>query len=126
MIYGIKITTNGETVNLNLIPDLKTLQQSVGGRIQAVDIFANLTMWCNEEGKILNLPHNPCAQFIWDSAFGMHTDYIVGDVVLTGGADDEGEITALSPEDAFMLQKTVEMVCKFAKVESGRSLTLEA
>jgi hypothetical protein len=67
-------------------------------------------MWCNEEGKIHGLAHNPFAQFMWDKAYGAHTDYIVGDIVLTGGTDDEGETLGLTDEQVAIIKKIVDKV----------------
>jgi len=74
----------------------EVIRKIVDGWYQCIDLSPDLAMWMNEEGKNLNLPHNERAQFIWDSRFGEGTDYIVGNVVLTGGVDDEGETLGLA------------------------------
>lgn len=97
MNKAIRITTNNETIIFELKKDsLEQLQHAVGGYIQAIDLSDELTLWCNEEGKIMNLPHNHRAQELWDKVFGAGTDYIVGDIVLTGGADENGETLGLT------------------------------
>ena len=99
MKKALNIKTTGEVIELDLSLDsLQTLQTAVDGWVQAVDLTDRLTMWCNEEGKMINLPHNPFAQYFWDKKFGAHTDYIVGDIVFTGGTDDEGETLGLTAE----------------------------
>ena len=45
---------------------------------------------------MMNLPHNRRAQELWDKVFGAGTDYIVGDIVLTGGANEDGETLGLT------------------------------
>ena len=75
--------------------ELKTLQGLVGGWIQAVDLKPNLTLWVNEEGKMVGLPVNGFATEMWDSVYGA-TDVIVGTAVFTGGTDDEGDTIGLS------------------------------
>ncbi len=82
---------------------LEQMQAAVGGYVQAVDIAPDITLWCNEEGKMMSLEHNLFAQLLWDRAFGAGTDYIVGTVVITGGVDDEGETTGLSLEQVASL-----------------------
>jgi hypothetical protein len=77
---------------------LKTLQQGVDGYVEAIDLDDALTMWLNEEGKLLHLPHNPRAQALWDRAFGAGTDITVGPVVLTGGVNEEGDTLPLDAE----------------------------
>ena len=37
--------------------DLHTLQELVGGHIEAVQIFSDLAVICNEEGRLMDLPH---------------------------------------------------------------------
>ena len=97
MNKAIRITTENETLVFELKSDsLEQLQHAVGGYIQAIDLSDELTLWCNEEGKMMNLPHNRRAQELWDKVFGAGTDYIVGDIVLTGGANEDGETLGLT------------------------------
>lgn len=99
MVKAITITTDNIVTCFDMSTNsLELLQKAVGGYVQAIDLDDTLTLWCNEEGKMMNLPHNEKAQILWDNVFGSGTDYIVGDVVLTGGADDEGEIIGLTDE----------------------------
>jgi hypothetical protein len=76
------------------------LSGSVGGWIQSVSLSNQLEgfdLYCNEEGKLNGLPVNWTATYLWELSYGK-TDVLVGDVVLTGGADDEGETLGLSQE----------------------------
>ena len=100
------ITTAGELVELEDI-SLNALQEAVGGWVQAIGLKDNLTMWLNEEGKLMQLPHNLKGQAIWDSFFQEGSDYIVGNVVLTGGADDEGETLALDDSTVSILRESL-------------------
>ena len=77
---------------------LKTLQKGVDGYVEAVYLDDAFTMWLNDDGKGLRLPHNPRAQALWDRAFGAGTDFTVGPVVLTGGVDEDGETLELDAE----------------------------
>jgi len=94
-VKGVVLTTEGQQIDIEFEQDtsLKTLQDAVGGFIQCVDLLG-LTMWINEEGKIDNLPFNPFATILWEAAFGK-TDLILGDIVLTGLPDDEGNLTSI-------------------------------
>ena len=92
------ITAQGDLVELE-DTGATALHDAVGGWFEAVDLTPNLTMWLNEEGKLMRLPHNLKGQAIWDSFFGEGTDYIVGNIVLTGGTDEEGGTLPLSAED---------------------------
>lgn len=108
MKRALQVKTTGEVTELDLEPDtLATLQAGVGGYIEAIDLANDLTMWCNEEGKLHGLPHNPFAQFMWDKAYGIHTDYIVGDIVLTGGSDEDGETLGLSEEQVKIVKQII-------------------
>jgi|LauGreDrversion4_2_1035121.scaffolds.fasta_scaffold673112_1 hypothetical protein len=102
---AIRITTNSEII-IETIPEgsdkaeYQYLKSSVGGYIQAVPLekpVDDLTMWCNEEGKIDGLPFNFVATYLWELSYGK-TDLIMGDIVITGGADDEGETLGLTKE----------------------------
>jgi hypothetical protein len=114
MTLAIRITTAGTIEELDLSGDnsLDTLQTAVGGWVQAIDLDESLTMWLNEEGKLVGLPHNPYAQFAWDKRFGAHTDYTVGDVVFTGGTDDEGYTLGLDQDTADQIRMMVQQVAQ--------------
>jgi hypothetical protein len=90
---ALVINTDGTVAVID--PTLDALQGAVGGWVQAVDLTDTLTLWVNEEGKMVGMPHNPYAQLLWNEAYGENTDYIVGNAVVTGGADDEGEMVTL-------------------------------
>lgn len=72
---------------------LEFMQQMVGGWLEAAPIFdPRLTMYCNEEGKILRLPVNIVATLMLDPRV---EDVIAGDVLVVGGPDHEGYDTHL-------------------------------
>jgi hypothetical protein len=109
MKTAIQIKTDGTIAELDLSADsLATLQKAVGGLVQAIDL-GEFTMWCNDEGKMLSLPHNPYGQAFWTVAYG-NTDYIVGDIVLTGGADSEGETLGLTAHQAYRVRTVAQAV----------------
>jgi hypothetical protein len=105
MKKALSVNTDFTTEVLDLEPDSYTpLRDAVNGLIQAVDLRHDLTMWCNEEGKLIGLNPSIIGTYMWEKTFGM-TDVIVGNVVFTGGTDDEGETLGLSPEQLADLQK---------------------
>jgi hypothetical protein len=113
---ALQVTTAGEVTELDLSSDsLNKLQTAVGGWVQAIDLASDLSMWCNEEGKLTGLPHNPYAQYMWDKVFGAHTDYLVGDIVLTGGTDSEGETIGLTQEQVDIIKAVTAKVQKFVE-----------
>lgn len=79
--------------------DLRTLQGIVGGYIEAVysmhDEHGNpqVVIWCNEDGKLQELPINRRATALWYALNGGPTgDTLCGTVILTGGADEDGDM----------------------------------
>lgn len=120
MKIALQIKTDGTLAELDLSQNsLETLQQAVEGLVQAIDIAEDLTMWCNEEGKMINLPHNPYGQAFWETAFPIsefgRTDYIVGDIVLTGGTDAEGETLGLSVAQVFQIKDLARAIRKMVE-----------
>lgn len=99
MKNAIIIKTTGETEIVDFSTDsLAVLQNAVGGWVQAIDLNDNLTLWVNEEGKLDGLPHNPLAQNFFDLRFGTGADIIVGNAVLTGGVDSNGDTLGLDDD----------------------------
>lgn len=46
-------------------PTLSQLQEACGGYVQQVQLPSGNIIWCNEEGKILDLPYNEQATSLW-------------------------------------------------------------
>ena len=90
---------------------LTQLQGLVGGLIEAIDLTDNITMWINEEGLFSNMTVNKTASDLYDKVLQLHLNYnpsignIVGDVVFTGGIDEEGNFTTLQREDELYIEK---------------------
>lgn len=116
MKNGLMITPAGEisVIDLSKTNELEVLQEAVEGWVQAVDVSEHMTMWMNEEGKMIGLEHNPMAQIVWDMNFGVDTDYIVGTVVLTGTPDPDGETRGLETE---VIEAIQELIVIMAKVQ---------
>lgn len=80
-------------------PDLPTLQELVGGYIQAVTT-SQAVIWCNEEGKLRKAPFNRTATYLWwllnPAAEGK--DILQGCVFVTGPLDRHGNMTHI-PDD---------------------------
>lgn len=83
-----------------------TLSRSVGGMIEAVTLSDTLTMWVNEEGKLDGLPVNEYATRLFASELGA-VDIIVGNVIITGGADENGETLGLTNEQVVTLTNEI-------------------
>jgi len=106
MKTALRINTDFTTEILDLETDsLAQLQEAVGGLVQAVDLHDDLTLWCNEEGKLINgMLANVIGTHLYEKNFGM-TDIIMGDIVFTGGTDDEGDNLALPTAWLVQLQE---------------------
>ena len=110
MKTAVKVTTEGKASIIDLEADsneLLTLQTAVGGLIEIATLESGYTMFMNEEGKIHGLPINERATEIWVANFPNFPDVILGDIVLAGETDDEGEQLGLEPEYA---QRLVELL----------------
>lgn len=97
MKQALHISVNGavRVIDLDDGDTLTIMQQAVGGLIEAVNLSPKCTLWCNEEGKLNGLPVNILASYIWHKALWPRVeekDVVVGDVIITGGTDQHGEI----------------------------------
>jgi hypothetical protein len=119
MKTALRINTDFTTEILDLETDsLKKLQGAVGGLIQAVDLHDDLTLWCNEEGKLINgMLTNVIGTHLYEKNFGM-TDIIMGDVVFSGGTDDEGDNLALPTAWLVQLQELAGKLRKAYEAEA--------
>lgn len=91
-----------KVVEFDVENEYKTLSDGVGGYIECVrlpttaeDLGSPIDMWVNEEGRIKGLPYNHFGSLLYTMNF--RTDEpIVGDIVLTGGTDEEGNTLGLT------------------------------
>jgi hypothetical protein len=119
MKTALRINVDFTTEILDLeVDSLTQLQEAVGGLIQAVDLYDNLTLWCNEEGKLINgMQPNVIGTHMWEKSFGA-TDVIMGDVVFTGGTDDEGDNLALPYPWQLQLEELAEKLRSAYELEA--------
>lgn len=92
-------TTTDELPHIVETTGLADLQKAVEGFVEAVP-GEDFTAWVNEEGKITGMPFNPRAdRFLHLSIPELSTfDCIVGPVIITGGVDEDGDNTDITPE----------------------------
>jgi hypothetical protein len=92
MMKAIIANTSGEIteVEYKTADEYKLLSGTVGGYIESVRLTPGLTMWVNENGIGEELPLNYLGSLAYYVAFQSKTP-IVGNIVFTGGCDDEGE-----------------------------------
>lgn len=99
MKLAVSVTVDGQVLVLDLEKsesELATLQNAVGGWIQAVDLKDGMSMYLNEEGKVYGLEPNPVATKYFEDSYGVGSDVVVGDVVFTGLPDRNGDTTAIT------------------------------
>jgi hypothetical protein len=73
----------------------------------------------NEEGKLINgMQPNVIATHLWEKSFIM-TDIIMGDVVFTGGTDDEGDNLALPHPWLVQLEELARKLRNSYEAEAG-------
>ena len=82
---------------------LKPLQDIVGGLIQVVPLDTDdVTLYCNEEGKLLDLP----VTAVWiDPKTGRWLDRLAGNMVAFGPADEEGDETDATEDTITILNR---------------------
>lgn len=95
--------------------DGDALREVVGGWIEPIPTDSRVTMWCNEDGKGMGLPVNRLAMDVWiyydDYGCLADGDFLVGNVVITGGVDSHGDTLDLSEADrAWVLEVAAEAI----------------
>ena len=98
MIDALVIEPGGEVYDVK-ISDWTDYKALVGGFFECPPMDTNqLSVFCNEEAKIIGLEPNPLGTAVWHAFFDT-TDMIHGTVVVTGGVDEAGETQTLAKED---------------------------
>lgn len=88
--------------------ELDKLQSAVDGLIQPVDLTPTITMWVNEEGLLRNDLGLNFIATAFIAEMGSNSP-IMGDVVFTGGINEEGNTKSLTKGD---IAELTEMVSK--------------
>ena len=111
-IRGVSIKTDRsvEVVTYDHAREYDTLRDAVGGRVEHVALKSpgerGVSMWVNEEGKIIGLPVNRIATMLWTESFGP-TDVMVGNVFITGSTDAFGDSTDLTDAEIAAIMEMV-------------------
>jgi hypothetical protein len=96
---GLIIRTTGEIefADFEHGNSYNTIKEAVAGWIECVHLPSlGADLWVNEEGKLIGLPINAHGTKLWAKEYG-RTDIIVGDIIITGGADEEGDTLGITP-----------------------------
>lgn len=100
--YAIKATANGaiDVVEFDELKSYETIKEAIGGgtfdciRIPSLGV----DIWIDDESKLMDEPeYSSFATVLWIHEYGM-TDIIAGDVIITGGTDDEGNTLGLTKD----------------------------
>lgn len=89
-----------------LLQSLDDYYEVVGGLFEAVDTEEpHASFFVNEEGKLIDLPLNRRATLLWwgTTRAARNADVLMGDVLIVGPPDDEGETTDVPAEVLEML-----------------------
>jgi hypothetical protein len=101
MAKYLKITTKGELLTIDTgdkYADLEFLySQTMSEMVQMIGING-ATMWLDEEGKLRGRDVNIIATDLYEQTYGPY-DLIVGDVILTGDEDEDGNLLGFSDEE---------------------------
>ena len=95
---AVVISTDGHkgVVEFEFRKSYELLSNTVGGMIECVGL-KDADLWCNENGIAEGLELNMIASAIYSEAFNA-SNPILGNVIITGGVDDEGETLGLTDE----------------------------
>ncbi|MEU2204240.1 DUF3846 domain-containing protein [Microbacterium oleivorans] len=110
MPWGIVIPADeAAPLEFRLFGQITEYQEAVGGYFQCVDIDEPAaTFFCNEDGKVIGLPLNRRASLAWWTLFSAArgVDALMGDVILLGQPDEEGDTQDVPAELVTLLMKT--------------------
>ena len=101
---AILVTVGGEVHEIE-ISGYEDLRAACGGYIECLQMRGH-SAYVNEEGKLMNLPYNRVATDLCEH-FGVGLlpgDFIVGNMVICGPCDSEGDDTDVEP---LMLQEVL-------------------
>jgi hypothetical protein len=95
---AVIISTEGHksVVEFEFGKSYQLLSDAVGGMIECVSL-KDADLWCNENGIAEGLELNMIASAIYSNAFGAGNP-VLGNVIITGSVDAEGEIAALGQQ----------------------------
>jgi hypothetical protein len=109
-----------EIVEFDESDSYNTIKDAIGGgtfdcvRINSLGI----DIWIDDESKLMDEPTpNAFATALWLYEYGM-TDYIAGDVIITGGVDSEGKTLGLTSDKALEVVEVAHDIIKRAMASS--------
>ena len=95
---AIKVSAAGHAEVVE-VTGLKDMQAAVGGYIEYVGLGDQANLICNEDGKMLGLNINPIAAVLTKKYQALRPrDFIVGDILVVGPVDEDGNDTDVPQE----------------------------
>lgn len=88
MTKALFVKTDGTILLINTPTELADIQALVGGPIEVIRVAAGevpVHGYCHDEGKILGLPENFAASYL----YGTPNDLLAGNVVFFGSGDPQ-------------------------------------
>ena len=117
-VPAIRIDPDG-TVTVLADASYESISDGVGGWIEAAPTDGTITIWVNEEGKLVPLPFNPLGHALWAYVDSYRCiaagDWMAGPCVVTGPIDDHGDTTDLPG----WVLPTLERLAATARFEPG-------
>ena len=106
-----------EAVDKEIDSSLKSMQEVVGGYIEAIYPFRDpVALVCNEEGKLDHLPLN---RVLYDEDSGQALDVIAGTFFICGAPPDAEDFTSLTDEQVQKYQEQFHSPEMIAPTEDG-------
>ena len=124
LLHAIQIPADEERPLYKVaVEGLSGLQDAVGGLIQAIDLGpTGATFFVNEEGKLHKQPINRRATLMWWLLFpsARQMDVIVGDAVMVGQPDEDGNSTDVPEEVTKLLFETKSYKAEFQTYDDAK------
>jgi len=116
---AVIISTEGHksVVEFEFGKSYQLLSDAVGGMIECVGL-KDADLWCNENGIAEGLELNMIASAIYSNAFGAGNP-VLGNVIITGSVDAEGETLGLTDEQVAYWLEYNKKVIPTAYLKSG-------
>ena len=120
--HAILATANNDldVVDFDESKSYETIKEAIGGgTIQCITLQSlGVDMWIDDNGKLINDPQiNAFGSALWVDSYDL-TDIIVGDIIITGGVDDEGKTLGLTDEQVVSVLKAASDVMRLATIGS--------
>lgn len=94
LVQGVVIEPNGTVTAVEVDNSLQTLWRIVGGYVERVALNDGADLFCNEEGRLLDLLPNPLAQSLVETHGAYPVKgHIVGTVLILGVVNASGDST---------------------------------